>query len=420
MDKRTFLRTLGVAALATVVKDDLWARFASLPPDRLAEDEKFWNTIRRQYRLTPDYVNLENGYYSMQSQPVLEAFIHHVRDINMQASRYLRTRQYDDKLAVSTRLATLAGCSPDELIITRNTTESLDTVISGFDWKAGDEAIMAQQDYGAMLDMFALQARRHGILNRIVSLPMNPSSDDELVQLYASVITPRTRLLMVAHLVNITGQILPVAKITEMAHRHGVPVMVDGAHAFGHLDFAIPALGCDYYGASLHKWLGAPLGAGLLYVRRDRIAPLWPIYADSTMHDDDIRKLNHTGTHPVHTDLGINDAIDFHLGIGIQRKEARLRYLQRYWTTKVRDVPNIVLYTPEDPARSCAIANVGVQGIAPAELAKTLLDKYRIWTVAIDGAGVHGARITPHLFISTGELDQLVRALREIAARQSS
>jgi selenocysteine lyase/cysteine desulfurase len=420
MDKRTFLRTLGVAALATVVKDDLWARHASLPPDRLAEDEKFWNTIRRQYRLTPDYVNLENGYYSMQSQPVLEAFIHHVRDINLQASRYLRTRQFDDKLAVRTRLATLAGCSPDELIITRNTTESLDTVISGFDWKPGDEAIMAQQDYGAMLDMFALQARRHGIVNRIVSLPMDPSSDDEVVQLYESVITPRTRLLMVCHLVNITGQILPVAKITAMAHRHGVPVMVDGAHAFGHLDFAIPALGGDYYGASLHKWLGAPLGAGLLYVRRDRIAPLWPIYADSTMHDDDIRKLNHTGTHPVHTDLAINDAIDYHLGIGIQRKEARLRYLQRYWTTKVRGVPNIVLYTPEDPTRSCAIANVGVQGIAPAELAKTLLDKYRIWTVAIDGAGVHGARITPHLFISTGELDQLVRALREIAARQPS
>src|ERR1019366_3201174 len=174
MDKRTFLRTLGVAALATVVKDDLWARYASLPPDRLAEDEKFWSTIRRQYRLTPDYVNLENGYYSMQSQQGLEAFIHHVRDINLQASRYLRTRQYDDKLAVSTRRAPLAGCSPDELIITRNTTESLDTVISGFDWKPGDEAIMAQQDYGSMIDMFKLQARRHGMRNTMIDIPMDP------------------------------------------------------------------------------------------------------------------------------------------------------------------------------------------------------------------------------------------------------
>jgi selenocysteine lyase/cysteine desulfurase len=221
---------------------------------------------------------------------------------------------------------------------------------------------------------------------------------------------------MVCQLVNITGQILPVAKIAEMAHRRGVQVMVDGAHAFGQLEFTIPSLGGDYYGASLHKWLGAPLGAGILYVRRELIKPLWPIYSDTSMADDDIRKLNHTGTHPVHTDLGINDAIDYHLGIGIQRKEARLRYLQRHWTAKVRGTPNIVLNTPDDPARSCAIANVGVLGTTPADLAKTLFEKYRIWTVAIDGAGVHGVRVTPQLFTTTGELDQLVRALREIAA----
>lgn len=416
MDKRTFIRTLGVAALSATVRDDLWARFSALSPARLAEDERFWRTIRGQYRLTPAYVNLENGYYSMQSQPVLEAFIRHVREINVQASRYLRTRQFDDKLAVRNRLAALAGCSPDELIITRNTTESLDTVISGFDWKSGDEAVMAEQDYGAMLDMFKLQARRYGMVNRVVSLPMSPGSDDELVRLYESAITPKTRLLMVCQLVNITGQILPVAKIAGMAHRHGVQVMVDGAHAFGQLEFTIPSLGGDYYGASLHKWLGAPLGAGILHVRRELIKPLWPIYSDTSMADDDIRKLNHTGTHPVHTDLGINDAIDYHLWIGIQRKEARLRYLQRYWTAKVRGAPNIVLNTPDDPARSCAIANVGVLGTTPADLAKTLFDRYRIWTVAIDGAGVHGVRVTPQLFTTTGELDQLVRALKEIAA----
>jgi len=419
VNQRDFIRTLGAASLGLLFGDDLWARYASQPAHQLAQDEAFWARIRGQYLLTPEYINLENGYYLMQSQPVLEAFIRHVREINVQASRYLRTRQYDDKAAVRARLAGLAGCSPDELIITRNTTESLDTVIAGFDWKPGDEAVMAEQDYGAMLDMFRLQARRYGIVNRVVSLPMNPRSDDEIVRLYESVITPKTRLLMVAQLVNITGQILPVAKIAAMAHRHAVQVMVDGAHAFAHLDFTIPSLGCDYYGASLHKWLGAPLGAGILYVRRDLIKPLWPIYSDTTMADDDIRKLNHTGTHPVHTDLGINDAIDYHLGIGVQRKEARLRFLQRYWTDKVRSTKNIIVNTPDDPARSCGIANVGVAGMVPAELAKTLLEKYKIWTVAIDGAGVHGARITPHLFITTRELDQLVKALKEIAAGRS-
>ena len=415
MNKREFVQALGGASLGAMFGDGLLAQYAQLSPAGLAREEDFWATIRARYRLTPDYINLENGYYSMQAQPVLEAFIGHVRAINLEASHYLRTRQFDDKLAVRKRLATMASCASEELAITRNTTESLDCVIAGFDWKAGDEAVMAAQDYGAMLDMFTLQARRYGIVHRVVSLPLNPQSDDELVQLYEAAITPKTRLLMVCQLVNITGQILPVAKIADMAHRHGVEVMVDGAHAFGQLDFAIPDLHADYYGASLHKWLGAPLGAGLLWVKREKIAGLWPIYGDSSFPDDDIRKLNHTGTHPVHTDLAINDAIDFHESIGIQRKEARLRYLQNYWTAQVRDVPNIYLNTPTDPRRSCAIANVGIAGMTPGVLAKTLLDSYRVWTVAIDSANVHGARITPMVYTSTKELDTFVHALKQLA-----
>jgi len=392
------------------------SRYMAMPHAELAQDEAFWATIRGKYKLTPEYINLENGYYSMQAEPVLEAFIGHVRSINVQASRYMRTRQPDDKLRVRTRLAKMAGVSPEELIITRNTTESLDTVISGYDWKPGDEAVMAAQDYGAMLDMFKLQARRHGIVNRVVSLPLDPQSDDELVQLYASAITPKTRLLMVGHMVNITGHILPVRKIADMAHARGVDVMCDGAHAFGQLAFRIPDLDCDYCGASLHKWLGTPLGAGILYVRQDKIAGLWPIYADESMADTDIRKLNHTGTHPVHTDLGIDDAIDFHESIGAERKEARLRYVQRYWTSRVRDVPNILVNTPTDLKRSCAIANVGVRGMTPADLAKTLFERYKVFTVAIDTANVHGVRVTPQLFTTAKELDVLVRALKELAA----
>jgi len=416
VNKREFVKTLGGASLGLMFSPSVLSRYMAMPHAELAQDEAFWATIRGKYKLTPEYINLENGYYSMQAEPVLEAFIGHVRSINVQASRYMRTRQPDDKLRVRTRLAKMAGVSPEELIITRNTTESLDTVISGYDWKPGDEAVMAAQDYGAMLDMFKLQARRHGIVNRVVSLPLDPQSDDELVQLYASAITPKTRLLMVGHMVNITGHILPVRKIADMAHARGVDVMCDGAHAFGQLAFRIPDLDCDYCGASLHKWLGTPLGAGILYVRQDKIAGLWPIYADESMADTDIRKLNHTGTHPVHTDLGIDDAIDFHESIGAERKEARLRYVQRYWTSRVRDVPNILVNTPTDPKRSCAIANVGVRGMTPADLAKTLFERYKVFTVAIDTANVHGVRVTPQLFTTPKELDVLVRALRELAA----
>lgn len=418
LSKRQFLKSLvGTATLSTWAGlDEVLANAAATPAPVLAQQEDFWATIRTAYPVTTDFIQLENGYYSLTARPVMDNYLKHIQAVNSVSSYYMRTRQYDDKRVSQTQLATLLGCSPDELIITRNTTESLDTVIGGLNWKAGEEAVMAQQDYGAMQDMFKLQARRHGIVNRVVSLPNNPQSDAEIVRLYESAITPKTRLLMVCHLVNITGQILPIRQLTEMAHGHGVEVLVDGAHAFGQLAFSISDLGnVDYYASSLHKWLGAPLGAGILYVRRDKIAGLWPMFADSTVADTDIRKLNHTGTHPVATDLAIQDAIAFHKSIGIERKEARLRYLQRYWTDQVRHLPNIRLNTPEAPARSCAIANVGVAGKTPAELAKILFDKYKIFTVAIDSPPVQGVRVTPHLYTTTAELDAFVRALKEVA-----
>ena len=422
LSKRQFLKTLvGVTTLSAgqwAGLEEAMAQVANVAPAMVAQNEEFWAKIRAVYPVTSDFIQLENGYYSLAAKPVLDSYLQHIQQVNKVSSYYMRTRQFSDKRESQTQLATLLGCSPDELIITRNTTESLDTVIAGLNWKAGDEAIMAMQDYGAMLEMFRLQARRHGIVNRIVSLPNHPQSDDEIVRLYEKAITPKTRLLMVCHMVNITGQILPIRQIVEMAHKHGVEVLVDGAHAFGQLNFKIADLGgCDYYASSLHKWLGTPLGAGILYVRRDKISALWPMFADSSVADDDIRKLNHTGTHPVATDLAIQDAIRFHENIGIDRKEARLRYLQRYWTDQVRRHPKIVLNTSETPARSCAIANVGITGKTPAELAKTLFDRYKIFTVAIDNsdANVQGVRVTPHLYTTIAELDTFVRALNELA-----
>ena len=419
MNKREFVRTLGGASVSLMFGPEVLTRLGSEPPELLAQDDAFWTSLRGKYRLTPDYINLENGYYSMQSEPVLEAFIASIRKVNYEAARYMRTVRVEDKDRVRNKLAMVAGCLPEELIITRNTTESLDTVISGYDWKPGDEAVMAAQDYGAMLDQFKLMARRHGLVNKVVQVPRHPRSDDEIVQVYAAAITPKTRLLMVCHVVNITGQVLPVRKIADMAHARGVDVLVDGAHAFAHLDFRIPDLGADYYGASLHKWLGAPLGAGILYVKKEKIEKLWPIYGEEGTPATSVMKLNHTGTHPCHTDLGIEHAIAFHESIGIARKEARLRHLQRYWTTKVRDTARIVLNTPAEPARSCAIANVAVDGMAPGDLARTLFDRYKVFTVAINRpeAGIQGVRVTPHLYTTTAELDVLVKALTELSTQ---
>jgi selenocysteine lyase/cysteine desulfurase len=417
LSKRKFLKSIvGATSLPMMQWPDLAGKVSQVPAVELAQQEDFWIKIRASFPVTTDFIQLENGYYSLAAQPVLDNYLQHIQQVNAVSSYYMRTRQFNDKRESQAQLARLLGCSSDELIITRNTTESLDTVIAGLNWKAGDEAVMAEQDYGAMLDMFRLQARRHGTVNRLVSLPNHPQSDAEIVRLYENAITPKTRLLMVCHMVNITGHILPIRQIVDMAHQHNVEVLVDGAHAFGHLAFTMADLGgCDYYASSLHKWLGTPLGAGILYVRKDKIQALWPLFADSSVPDDDIRKLNHTGTHPVATDLAIQDAIRFHEGIGIERKEARLRYLQRYWTDQVRHHPNIILNTPEAPARSCAIANVGVAEKKPAELAKLLFDKYKIFTVAIDSPTVRGVRVTPHLYTTTSELDTFVKALKELA-----
>jgi selenocysteine lyase/cysteine desulfurase len=420
MNKRSFIKnatltgigaTLGMDALAALFETKKHSSAAAL-----AADDKFWNQIRTQYMLKPDYINLENGFYNFIPQPTLEKYIQHIRDINYQGSYYMRTVQRDNKKRMAAKLAAVAGCSPEELIITRNTTESLDLVIAGQDWKAGDEALMAIQDYGSMLDMFEQVSKRYGVVLNKVSIPNLPASDEEIVSLYEKAITPKTKLLMIPHMVNITGHILPVRKICDMAHSKGVEVMVDGAHAFAHIQYKISELDCDYYGTSLHKWMSVPLGAGFLFVKKEKIAKTWPLIGDGTKDLSDIRRLNHIGTHACATDLTIEDAIDFYNMIGAERKEKRLRYIQQYWTSRVKNVPKIIINTPTDDKRSCGIANVGIAGMTPADLAKRLMDEHKIFTVAIDTANVHGCRITPNVYTSLEELDAFVAALKKLAA----
>ncbi len=419
MQKRQFIKDLVLTGITMPLGLGGMAKaFASQvekSPLALAEDNTFWEQIRQQYILKPDYINLENGYYNFLPQPILNKYIEHIKEINYQGSYYMRTVQWDNKQKSVIALAKIAGCSPEELIITRNTTESLDTIIGGIHWQAGDEAIMAEQDYGAMLDMFKLVSERHGVVNKMISVPNHPKDDAEIVDLYKNAITKKTKVILVSHMINITGQILPIKKISEMAHQYGVQVMVDGAHAFAHIQFSIDDLGCDYYAASLHKWLSVPLGAGILFAKKEHIKNIWPLFGDNEKDANKIKRINHTGTHPVHTDLTIPDSIAYYQMIGPAKKEARLRYLQQYWTSKVKDVPNIILNTPTTPDRSCAISNVGIKNMKPAILAERLMKEHKIFTVAIDYANVQGCRITPNLYTTTKELDVFVDALNTLS-----
>ena len=419
MNKRQFIKDIVLTSIATPLGIAGMAKSfeqkAHLPATVLAKDEDFWTGIRNQYLLKPDYINLENGYYNFLPQPILNKFIEHVKEVNYQGSYYMRTVQWDNKNKIAARLAGIAGCLAEELVITRNTTESLDLVIGGFDWKAGDEAIMAVQDYGAMLDMFDQIQNRYGVVNIKLSVPNHPKNDEEIVNLYASAVTAKTKVLFVSHMINITGQVLPIRKICDMAHAKGVQVIVDGAHAFAHIKFRIDELDCDYYAAALHKWLSTPLGAGLLYIKKENVKNLWPLLADGEKDMNKINRLNHIGTHPVHTDLTINDCMDYYEMIGAERKEARMYFLQNYWTSKVRNLPKIIINTPADASRSCGIANVGIEGISPADLAKRLMTEHKVFTVAIDYANVHGCRITPNVYTTTKELDSFVQALKTMS-----
>ena len=417
MDKRRFIKSLGALSFSPLIFANELSDFKPISKTLpfINNEDKLWKTVRSHYTLKEEYINLESGYYNIIPNPILEHFINHVKHVNIEGSFYMRKDLNKNKDRVTSELANLVGSSPDQIAITRNATESLDLVISGFPWKKGDEAIYAKQDYGTMKEMFEQISNRYGVVNKVISVPNHPKNDEEIVSLYESQITSRTKLIMVCHMINITGQILPIKKICEMAHKYGVEVMVDGAHCVGHFDFSIDDFNCDYYGSSLHKWLATPLGAGLLYVNKNKTHKIWPLLANGNTNKSDIKRLNHIGTHPVHTDLAISNSIDYLKWIGIERKENRMRFLQRYWSDKLRNVKNVIVNTPLDIDRSCGIGNVGLTNMSPSKMEDLLFKKYKIFTVAIDYANVKGCRISPNIFTTTKELDSFVEAVKELS-----
>ena len=417
MDKRRFIKSLGALSFSPLISASELSDFKPISKNLpfINNEDELWKTVRSHYTLKDEYINLESGYYNIIPNPILDHFISHVKHVNIEGSYYMRKDLNKNKDRVTSELANLVGSTPDQIAITRNATESLDLVISGFPWKKGDEAIYAKQDYGTMKEMFEQISDRYGVVNKIISVPNHPKNDEEIVSLYEGQITSKTKLIMVCHMINITGQILPIKKICEMAHSYGVEVMVDGAHCVGHFDFSIDDFNCDYYGSSLHKWLATPLGAGLLYVNKNKTHRIWPLLANGNTDKTDIKRLNHIGTHPVHTDLAISNSIDYLKWIGMERKEKRMRFLQRYWSDKLRNVRNVIVNTPQDIDRSCGIGNVGLTNMSPSRMEDLLFEKYNIFTVAIDYANVKGCRISPNIFTTTEELDSFVKAVKEMA-----
>lgn len=394
-------------------------RIANLSPLEAARDEDYWANIQRAFSVPPNIIILNNGGVSP-SPLVVQQAVERYNNFSNQGPSYYMWRLLDQgREPLREKLALLAGTLPDEIAINRNATEALNTVIYGLDMQRGDEVIGSRQDYPNMVQAWRQRALREGIVYNQLSFDFPIEDDEVIVRRFEEAITPRTRIIHVTHVINWVGQIMPVRKICRMAHRKGIEVIVDGAHSFGLLDFTIPSLECDYFGTSLHKFLSAPIGTGMMWIKKDKIEKIWPLTCNSQPRSGDIRKFETLGTRSFPIEQGIGEAINFQEAIGNKRKEERIRYLKNYWAEKVEKVPGVTLHTSLKPAYSCAICGISVKGFTPQELESTLFSKYKIHTSPIVWENISCVRVTPHVYTTLPDLDKLVRAIRELAATKS-
>jgi isopenicillin-N epimerase len=427
-NRRNFLslagKGIGLAALssgtiAALLRDvEAAAKTVThLTPERAAMDEDFWSTIQNSFSVTRGIINLNNGGVSPSPRIVTEALVRYIWQ-QEDATAYTMWQILEPQSeTIRTGLAELFGCDREEIAITRNASESLESLLLGLDLKSGDEVLTTTQDYPRMLTAIRQRERREGIKLNLIQIPIPPKNLNEIVRAFERAITPRTRLIQIAHQVNLTGQITPVKAVCEMARARGIETIVDGAHSFAQFYFKQSDLNCDYFGTSLHKWLYAPKGTGMLYVKRDKIAKVWPLFAAEEKQKSDIRKFEEIGTHSAAPKLAIGEALLFHNGIGGKRKEARLRYLSRYWMDQLKEVPRVRFNTSFDPAQMCAIANVQIEGIDPVKIGSYLFDKHRIFTTPIVHEEFKGLRITPNLYTTLPELDRFSTLMAQIARK---
>ncbi len=379
------------------------------------KDETFWESVRKQYVISKEVINLNNGGVSPQPIPVQKAHIKNYEFSN-EAPTYTMWRQLDKgREPLRKQLAEMLGCDAEEIAINRNTTEGLNAVIAGLPLKAGDEVALTKYDYPNMINAWKQRAKREGIVLRWVDLALPEEDDETIVAKFASQINEATKVVHITHVINWTGQILPVQKIANYAKSKGCEVIVDGAHSFAQLNFKINELNCDYFASSLHKWLCAPFGTGILYVKRKNIAKVWPLTASYESQVDDIRKFEVLGTHSFAAEMAIEDAVNFHETIGAALKEERLRYLKNYWLEKIKHFQKVKTYTSLKAQYSCAIATIGIEGIDAEIIEQQLLEKYKIHCTIVKHEQVNGIRITPHVYTSLSELDILVNAIKEMA-----
>lgn len=417
MDRRQFLAGIGLGgawASPEAANALAAARVRAASPDEDARDETLWLAVATAFAADRSLINLNNGGCSPAPAAAMAALKRHL-DFSNKAPPYAMWKELEPhKELVRQQLAELVGADAESIAIVRNTTEGLHICQNGLELGHGDEVVTTNQDYPRMRAAFRQRARREGIVVREIGLPVPAEDDDDIVRIYEQAITPKTKLILMCHVVNLTGQILPVQRVVAMARTHGIPVLVDGAHSFANMDFSMPQIDCDYYATSLHKWLAAPVGSGLLFVRREKIRDLWPLHASEEALDGDIRKFEQLGTHPIANFLAIADALALHRLIGIERKVARLRYLRDTWAKRLVATGRVVLRTSLQPGRSVGLATMAIEGVDTRALAEHLWAKHRILVAPIAHPDVDGIRVSAHVYTSLDDVDRFCRAIEHV------
>jgi selenocysteine lyase/cysteine desulfurase len=380
-----------------------------------AENEDFWGWVRSGYTVSPNIINLNNGGVSPQPKIVQDAHIRNYQYCNEAPSYYMWRILDQGREGLRQKLADLGGVSPEELAINRNSTEGLNTIIFGLNLKEGDEIVLSTFDYPNMMNAWKQREKRDKIKLVWIDIPQPSEDAAAIVKLYENAITSKTKIVHITHIINWTGNIVPCKAIADMAHKKGCEVIVDAAHSFAHLDFKFEETGADYLATSLHKWLCAPFGSGLLYIKKEKIPNIWALLSSVEPDGGDIRKFESLGTRSFASEMAIGTAIDFHNIIGSKRKEARLRFLKEYWTEKAAKLPGVKFASSLKPAFSCAIANIGFEGWQAQQIEGKLFDKYKIHTVSIVHEKVNGIRVTPSTYTNLQDLDLLVKGLTDVS-----
>jgi len=427
--RRDFLRQVLPFGAVTVaaLKTDWLERVASAgaaaadrPAAEIAADEGYWREIQQAFTLDRTIINLNNGYTCPSPRVVHEALKRYLDISNQAPIHYMWNLLEPNIETVRRKLAAELGCDPEALAITRNTSEALQIAQLGIDMQPGDEVVTTDQDYGRMLDTWDQRVRRDKIKVTKISFPVPTTNLSELKDRIERAITPRTKVVHICHITNLTGQLFPVRDIARMARARGIQTIVDGAHAFAHFPFKMTDLECDYYGCSLHKWLLAPVGTGFLFVRREHIAKLWPLTPAAASKTDNIRKFEEVGTHPAANHNAIAEALAFHQAIGIERKAARLRYLTDRWVKPVETTPRVKILSSREPNQAWGLANVSLAGVDVSKAYDFLWSKYRIITAAIKRDDYQGLRVTPNIYTTLEEVDTFAAAIKDLLKNPSA